>query len=134
MSLLYHWTFFYFYYMILLNKKNLRKLKLVCLLYIIFMYRCIGSSPSPRGLGMTPWKKRRQRAYHKGINKNKPKPTNGTLTRCHTLYDLRLEVNFHLQNRSKDHSNKHLMIYYIYIVIFKHNILQYSQINKMPIS
>lgn len=66
--------------------------------------------------------------------KNKQKSTNGTLTRCHTLYDLRLEVNFHLQNRSKDHSNKHLMIYYIYIVIFKHNKLQYFQINKMRIS
>lgn len=68
--------------------------------------------------------------YKQKTNQNLPLMTNGTLT----LYDLRLEVNFHLQNRSKDHSNKHLMIYYIYIVIFKHNKLQYSQINKMPIS
>lgn len=80
-------NFFYFYYMILLNKKNLRKLKLVCLLCIIFMYRCIGSSPSPRGLGMTPWKKRRQRAYHKGINKKQTKTYERNFdTLSHTIW------------------------------------------------
>lgn len=62
--------------------------------------------------------------FKQKTNQNLLLMTNGTLTRCHTLYDLRSEVNFHLHNRSEDHSNKHPMINYTYIVIFKHNILQ----------